>query len=356
MERTVGNQMISKICAVIPAYNAADTIQQVVKGTLKHLSHVIVADDGSTDDTSRLAADAGAEIISIEKNMGKGNALKHLFHQADKKGFDAIISIDADNQHDPDEIPLFLEAHREFPDDIILGSRMHEKDKIPRARYNSMHVARFFVSLAANQFVEDTQCGFRLYPFSLIKKMVLTTDRYVTETEILIKAGDMGSNIRTVKIGALYGAHTSHFRTILDVDAITAYVISYLFIKWLKESLTSDRPYTYTPNNIRDRIGKNKFINRRFQALAALIIYPLMVLFLFEYLFFSRINKNNFASIRKLDCGYYKIMLAAYMLPFLLVTATVETILNKMGFKARFTDRLIHTFYPDLWGKKQENL
>ena len=344
--------MISKICAVIPAYNAADTIQQVVKGTLKHVSHVIVADDGSTDDTSRLAVDAGAEIISIKKNTGKGNALKRLFHQAENQGYDAVISIDAHNQHDPDEIPLFLQAHREFPDDIILGSRMHEKEKIPRARYNSMHVARFFVSLAANQFIEDTQCGFRLYPLSLIKQMVLTTDRYVTETEILIKAGDLGFKIRTVKIGALYGAHPSHFRTVLDVDDISAYVISYLLIKWIKESVTPDRPYTYTPDNIRDRIGKNKFINRRFQALAVIIIYPLMIFFFFEYLFFSWIKINFFASIRRLNCGYLTIILSAYMLPLLLGAATAERILNVMGFKAKFTDRFIPTIYPDLWGKK----
>jgi len=156
--------MTSRICAVIPAYNAADTIQQVVKGTFNHVSRVIVADDGSTDNTSQAASEAGAEILLIEKNTGKGNALKRLFQHAENQGYDAVISIDADNQHNPEEIPLFLKAHRKYPDEIILGSRMHEKEKIPRARYNSMHIARFFVSLAANQFIEDTQCGFRLYP------------------------------------------------------------------------------------------------------------------------------------------------------------------------------------------------
>ena len=346
--------MTSKICAVIPAYNAAETIKQVVRETLNHVSHVIVADDGSTDNTSGFAADAGAEIISIEKNRGKGNALKRLFQKAVDQGYDAVISIDADKQHDPEEIPLFLQAHRDYPHDIILGSRMHEKEKIPRARYNSMHVARFFVSLAANQYIEDTQCGFRLYPLSLIKKMTLTTHRYVTETEILMKAGDMGSTIRTVKIGALYGAHTSHFRTVLDVDAITAYVISYLAIKWFKESVSPNRPYTYSPNHIRDLIGKNKFINRRFQTLTALTIYPLTVFFLFEYLLLSSVVKNNFASIRKLDCGFFKIALATNMLLVLLFVATVEAMMNKIGFKARFTDRFVRTFYPDLCGKKEK--
>ena len=77
-----------------------------------------------------------------------------------------------------------------------------------------------------------------------------------------------------------------------------------------------------------------------------------MVLFLFEYLFFSRIIKNNFASIRRLDCGFFEIFLKAYMLPALLVAAAVERVLNVMGFKARFTDRFIQTFYPNLWKKK----
>jgi glycosyltransferase involved in cell wall biosynthesis len=343
--------MTSNICAVIPAYNAADTIQQVVNSVFEHVPHVLVADDGSTDDTARLAADAGAEVIKMEENTGKGDALKRLFRRADHLGYKAVISIDADNQHDPAEIPLFLETHRQYPDDIILGSRMHEKEKIPRARYNSMHIARFFVSLAANQYIEDTQCGFRLYPLSLIKKMVLTSARYVTETEILIKAGDMGSQIRTVKIGALYGAHTSHFRSVLDVDAITAYVISYLFVKWLKESVTDNCPYTYTPNNVRDRIGKNKFINQRFQTFAAIAIFPFMILSSVQYLLSTLFGKNYFASIRQLGCDIYKIFLATIMLPLLLAIATVESVINKAGFKARFTDRFIAIFYPDLWNK-----
>ena len=212
-----------------------------------------------------------------------------------------------------------------------------------------MQIARFFVYLAANQYIEDTQCGFRLYPLSLIKKMTLTTERYVTETEILMKAGDMGGKIRAVKISAIYGAHTSHFRSVVDVDAITAYIISYLAIKWLKEGLSSDLPYTYSSNHIRDRIGKNKFSNGRFQTLTALTICPLTVFFLLEYKLLSPILKNNFASIRKLDQGFLKITVATNMLPVLLAVATVEKIFNMIGFKARFSDRFIKTFYPDLW-------
>lgn len=347
-------EMVSKICVIIPAYNAAETISHVVRGALNHIPHVMVADDGSTDDTAMVAAEAGAEVISIDKNRGKGHALKVLFQRAVDVEYDAVISMDADKQHNPEDIPLFMQAHHKNPADIILGSRMYEKEKIPRERYNSMHIARFFVSLAANQFIEDTQCGFRLYPLSLLKKMSLTTDRYVTETEILIKAGDMGSKIRTVKIQALYGAYTSHFRPILDVDAITAYVISYLMIKWIKEGVSSDRPNTYSPNNIRDLIGRHKFINNRFQTLTALTIFPMTVLFLIEYKFFPIIKRNNFSSIRKLNCGFFRITLATHMLPVLLVIATVERISNLIGLKVKFTDGFIKIFYPDFWGEKKK--
>ena len=87
-----------------------------------------------------------------------------------EEGYEAVISIDADGQHDPEEIPQFVAMHTRYPEAIISGSRMHEKEKIPRARYNSMLIARFYISLAANQFLDDTQCGFRLYPLSFIKR------------------------------------------------------------------------------------------------------------------------------------------------------------------------------------------
>jgi len=347
-------EIVSKICVIIPAYNAAETISHVVRGALKHIPRVMVADDGSTDDTAMIAAEAGAEVISIDKNRGKGHALKVLFQRAVDEGYAAVISMDADKQHNPEDIPLFMKAHLKNPADIILGSRIHEKEKIPRARYNSMHIARFFVSLAANQFIEDTQCGFRLYPLTLLKKISLTTDRYVTETEILIKAGDMGYKIRAVKIQALYGAYTSHFRPVLDVDAITAYVISYLMIKWIKEGVSSDSPNTYSANNIRDVIGRHKFINGRFQTLTALTIFPMTVLFLIEFKFFPIIKRNNFSSIRKLNCGFFKIILATHMLPVLLIIATVERISNFIGFRAKFTDGFIKIFYPNLWGEKKK--
>ena len=342
--------MQSDICAIIPAYNAAATVGQVIRGALNHVSCVLVADDGSVDDTGRIASKAGATVITINKNRGKGHALKQLFNLAMERGFDAVVSLDADGQHDPTDIPLFLNAHRANPNELILGSRMMEKEKIPRGRYNSMHIARFFVSLAANQYVEDTQCGYRLYPLGVIKKLTLTAERYTTETEILIKAGDTGTIIRHVPIRAIYENNVSHFRPVLDVDDITAYIISYLWVKWLIEGVCANRPYTYQKGGIRDKIGRYKFINGRFQVFTMMTIFPATIFYFLEYVFLSPLIKNNFASIRKLNCGYYVIMRATQMLPMLLVVTVAEQVLKKIGIRVRMIQPFIRRFYPDLWG------
>ncbi|MEW6419964.1 MAG: glycosyltransferase family 2 protein [Nitrospirota bacterium] len=340
--------MTSKLCVVIPAYNASGTIESVIRGALKHVHKVFVVDDGSSDSTATTASGAGAEVIVINKNRGKGNALKVLFQKAIEAGYDAVISMDADGQHDPEEIPRFITAHAMYPDNIIIGSRMHKKEKIPRARYNSMHVARFYISLAANQFIEDTQCGFRLYPLSLIKKMRLTTERYVTETEILMKAGDSGSTIRCFPVKAIYGDNDSHFRPIMDVAAITAYVISYLHIKWFIEGVTSNKPCTYSQDNIRDKIGIYKPVDIFFQTVTVFTALPATVLFFLAYTLLSPIV-NNYLTIRRLGCGFFKITIATQMLPLLLIVLILEKILKSIGVGFKPVDNIIQWAYPHLW-------
>lgn len=346
--------MSSSICVIIPAYNAERTVGAVVRGALKYLPHVIVADDGSSDRTGAVAAEAGAEVLSIEANRGKGNALKSLFRKAMDLGYDAVISMDADAQHDPEEIPAFLKAHAEAPGGIVVGSRMHEKEKIPRRRYNSMHIARFYVSLVANQFVEDTQCGYRLYPLSVIKRLRLVTEKYVTETELLMKAGDMGTPIAFVDIRTIYGPNGSHFRPITDVTLITAYVVSYVHIKWLIEGVTSDNANTYTAQgHPRDIISKSRIIDALFQTLTAFTAVPASVFFLLEYLLLPPLIPDNFASVRKLGCGFGKITLASVMLPGILIVAIAQSLAGKVGLRVSWVDRFIRTFYPDLWNNKR---
>jgi glycosyltransferase involved in cell wall biosynthesis len=338
--------MSYKVCVIIPAYNASGTIAAVIKGALRHVPKVIVADDGSVDDTASAASEAGAEVIMSGRNRGKGNALKALFKKAIADGYEAVISLDADGQHDPGDIPLFLEANRKYPADVIVGSRMHGKDKIPRARYNSMYIARFFISFASNQFLEDTQCGYRLYPLELIKKIRLTTERYTTESELLIKAGDTGVTIRFVRIRTIYGNNGSHFRPVADIAGITAYVIFYLQVKWLIEGVTSDNPNTYSSGGrLRDLIGSHFIL----QVLTVLTVLPASIFFLAEYIALESIVPNNFSSVRKLGRGFGKITIAIQMLPVVLVVAIMDKLVNVSNNKTNLLDRIIQNYFPNLW-------
>ena len=346
--------MASDICVIIPAYNASSTINDVVRGALKYVSKVTVADDGSTDKTAIVASKAGAEIIVIEKNKGKGNALRLLFQKAIKEGYHAVIAMDADGQHDPEDIPQFITAHTMYPNDIIVGSRMHEKEKMPRDRYNSIYISRFYVSLVANQFLEDTQCGFRLYLLSSIKKLRLVTERYATETELLMKAGDMGVNIRFVKIKTIYSENGSHIRPIADVTKITAYIISYIHIEWLIEGVTSNKQNIYSAKGyLRDIIEKNKKVHILFQILTVFTALPASFFYLIEYTILPPLIPNNFASIRKLNCGFLKIAIATQMLPVVLIVAIIEKVLKAAGLQINIVDKFIGKFFPNLWKDKK---
>ncbi len=336
-----------KICILIPAYNAARSIHQVITDALKYCHDIIVADDGSTDDTYNLAISTGVKVVKIDRNKGKGNALKVLFSEAIELGYDAVITMDADGQHDADSIPSFIEKHKKYPDSLIVGSRMGDKSIIPQARLNSMRLANFFSSLAANQYLEDTQSGYRLYPLTLIKSIVLTSEKYATETEILIKAGDIGTVIRFVHIKTIYNDNGSHFRTIRDFSSITAYVIAYINIKWLKEGVIPDRPNTYKRGCLLDKIGRNKILMLLFQTMSVLATLPLAVFFLAEFLVLSPFM-NNFASIRRYGCGYFKIVVATFMLPMLLVILAVDKTLNAFNIRLRLLDRSIEKYYPEL--------
>ena len=217
-----------------------------------------------------------------------------------------------------------------------------------------MHVARFYVSLGANQFIEDTQCGFRLYPLSTVKNILLTTNRYVTETEFLLKAGDSGLIIRSLEIETIYGNHVSHFRPVTDIVAISFYVISYLPAKWLLEAISSDRPNTYSRNNLRDLIGKNKALDLAFEIFSVLTVFFVPPFFMILRFSLFPFIKNNFASVRKLHCGFFRILITTYLLPLLLFIPLFERLCTAFGIKIKLVNRFLNyvvPFFPGGQGK-----
>jgi glycosyltransferase involved in cell wall biosynthesis len=339
------------VCAIIPAYNAEDTIGDVVRGVLRHLPLVIVADDGSADGPSRAAASAGGEVSRVPENRGKGNSLRLLFSEARRRGFSAVVAIDSDGQHAPEDIPRFLAAHRESPDAIILGTRMGDPAAIPAHRYNSMLVARFYICLAANRFIDDTQCGYRLYPLSLLDSIAMLKERYVTETEILIKAGDSGTPVRSLPIVPVYKpGQKTHFRSVPDVAAISVYVISYLMVKWAIETFRPGVKFTYRgPGTGRDRIFAGPRADRAFEALMVLLCMPLSALYGGLYFVLRTLGVPSFEGLQGCGVPVGKVFASTLLLPVLMAVAVTDLVCGRFGVRPNLSGGFVRRFYPNLW-------
>ncbi|HSB78884.1 MAG TPA: glycosyltransferase family 2 protein [Candidatus Methylomirabilis sp.] len=337
------------VCGIIPAYNARETIAGVVQGVLRHLETVIVADDGSTDGTAEGARRAGADVIVLGENRGKGDALRVLFAEARRRGFSAAMAVDADGQHDVDDIPSFLRAHRDSPDAILTGSRMGARDHIPLHRHNSMLVARYFISLAANQFIEDTQCGFRLYPLSVTGSLSLLKGRYVTETEILIKAGDSGRQIRCVPIKAHYPpGQLTHFRSVSDIAAISLYVISYLMVKWGIEGVRPGVTNTYRGAGTgRDVFFLSPFLDWIFEVLTFSFALPLSVAYGAWYYVARFFTVPALQSLTRNGVPVGRLVCSVLLLPVLLILSILDLIGHRLRIASDLTTPFVRRWYSN---------
>jgi glycosyltransferase involved in cell wall biosynthesis len=220
-----------RFCAVIPAYNLAHSISEVVRKTSKHIGEVLVVDDGSQDDTARLAKESGAKVLRIAKNRGKGWALRCGFEHLLQKPWEGIITLDGDLQHDPVEIPNLIMEHDTSGSQIVIGSRMEETEKMPWIRYWTNRIGVYCISWAVGQPLTDTQSGFRLYRREVVETIPLWTTRYDTETEILLKAGLLGMKVTCIPIKTIYHEdeeNYSSFRPFPDT-----FLICMIFLKSL---------------------------------------------------------------------------------------------------------------------------
>jgi glycosyltransferase involved in cell wall biosynthesis len=212
-----------KIVAVIPAYNEAATIRDVAARALAQLPDVIVIDDGSTDGTAAALGGLTVTLISNPANIGKGASLWRGFALALAEGADAVVTLDGDAQHRPEDIPRLIAAAGAFPGRIIIGARLWDRDKVPPLRYFGNRFANFWVAWGAGFPVADSQSGFRLYPAPLLKNVTVNPDaRFAFESEILIEAGRAGVRTAAVPIAALYppNARASHYRSAVDTARI----------------------------------------------------------------------------------------------------------------------------------------
>lgn len=201
-----------RILALIPAYNEEDHVAEVVRSTRAYLP-VLVVDDGSRDDTAARAEAAGAEVLRQVPNQGKGAALRAGFRRALDQGYEAVITLDADGQHDPAEIPAFLSAYAVRRPDLIIGERTFAQMPFPRNISNT--IGRALFSWALGQPVRDNQSGYRLISRRLMETTLQSREQgFEFEVEMIVTCVRHGYTLAGVPIRTIYGDQGSHIKPV----------------------------------------------------------------------------------------------------------------------------------------------
>ena len=210
--------MSERVAIVIPALNAAAMIEPVVRASLEQTPNVLVIDDGSSDATGAVAAQAGAIVLRHDVNRGKGAALRTGFKWAIENGYDAVITLDADGQHLPHEIPKFIHARNETGADLIIGGRAHHFGEMLARRRNANRVSAWTISIASGRRITDSQSGYRFYSARVMREIPLRATGFDMESEVIVRAGRRRLPIVTIPIdlGFVNGVATSHYRPVKD--------------------------------------------------------------------------------------------------------------------------------------------
>jgi len=222
---------LDKICILIPAYNAEETLGSVLKKIEPLKMDTIVVNDGSSDETKRVASENGAQLLEHPLNLGKGAALRTGFQYILQKGYQVVITLDADGQHDPSEIPSLLKIFQSVNPDILIASRSAEFGKMTFLRrfWNRLGVKA--VARLCHSDITDSQSGFRLIRTEVLKTVDLSTSRFETELELLIKACKKGFGVLSVPIKTqkVDGTGSSHFRPVIDTWLVCKIFLRNLF-------------------------------------------------------------------------------------------------------------------------------
>jgi glycosyltransferase involved in cell wall biosynthesis len=218
--------------AVIPCFNEVATIGNVVAEVKKILPVVIVVDDGSTDATAEIAKDAGAEIVSLKINSGKGAALRAGWKSAAEKRFDWVLMLDGDGQHLANDIPKFFECAENSGAKLVVGNRMGNATAIPLLRrFTNQFMSRRLSKLAGLNF-PDSQCGLRLAHLPALLKLPISANHFEIESEMLVAFAANGQRIEFVPIEAIYKKRASKISPVIDT------------IRWLRWRLAQRRIYS----------------------------------------------------------------------------------------------------------------
>lgn len=193
-----------KVIALIPAWNEQQTIAEVIQKTRPCVDWVLVINDGSTDRTAQIARDAGAVVVSHAINRGLGAAIGTGFVSAKKLGADVVVTLDADGQHDPEEIPKFLEAIRTQQADVVIGSRMMTRTGMPWYRQIAQVIGNIATLVLFGAWVTDSQSGFRAFTSHALSKIEVRTNRMEISSELVAETKRNHLKLVEVPIKAIY--------------------------------------------------------------------------------------------------------------------------------------------------------
>jgi glycosyltransferase involved in cell wall biosynthesis len=216
------------LAVLIPAYNCAQTIGDVVRGARQYVARVLVVDDGSSDATAERAAAAGAEVARQPANTGKGAALRRGMELLSARGVARVLTMDGDGQHLADQLPALLEESDRHPHALIIGARQVAPGEVSSIRLFGNRFANRWVEIATGLALPDTQSGLRVYPLPETLALGVSARHFDFETEVLIRAARGGLLISSVPVRAYYPPpeeRVSHFRPFVDTVRIIYVVL-----------------------------------------------------------------------------------------------------------------------------------
>jgi peptidoglycan/xylan/chitin deacetylase (PgdA/CDA1 family)/glycosyltransferase involved in cell wall biosynthesis/uncharacterized protein (DUF2062 family) len=223
---------------VIPVYNHARTVRGVVQTALHWGFPVLVLDDGSTDGSLDAVSDLPVRRHRLPLNRGKGSAILAAAELAAAWGYEAILTIDADGQHDPAEARLLVEAALSAWPAIVIGARRMETKNVPRSSLFGRDFSNFWVRLECGQTLPDTQSGYRLYPVDFLRRTRFHTKRYTFEIEVLVRGSWAGLPVVSVPVSVYYPpgderiSHFHKFKDNLRLSCLHTCLVARALVPW----------------------------------------------------------------------------------------------------------------------------
>ena len=221
-----------RTCVLIPAFNEAPYIANVVKRVREHVEQVVVIDDGSADGTGDVARAAGATCLQLPRNCGKASALRAGIAFALDHDFTCVITLDGDGQHLPEDIPVMLRIGQETGADLVIGARYFDRAIMPRSRYFSNVIGSRLASALVGCEIRDSQSGFRLFRLDKLDASKLRSRCYEFEMEILIKMARSGCTIAHAPIRVVYdaGQARSKMKPVRDTVRVCLWSLAFRFL------------------------------------------------------------------------------------------------------------------------------